>query len=250
MRTVRLLFGVCLIALVSMNMANAESLYVDTFQSNTPGASPGAPEIGSRSFGGTGTHVVVDMGGGDLRLRSTDNSTSNGLLIEFFPTSAPEIGSVSYDFRIDSGDIGFSLNPFAQELVFNPGGTNVDLYWSGFDHFLYLRQSVDGVSSAPVKTTFTWAFDTDYHVLWGFNGAFDTFSLAVNGTSIVSGASFGGNINRFVELASVSNFPILGSQVIDNVRINASPVPEPGTLILLSSGILGLVGVVKKRRAA
>jgi hypothetical protein len=35
---------------------------------------------------------------------------------------------------------------------------------------------------------------------------------------------------------------------IDNVRVNANPVPEPSTVILISTGMLGLIAVKRKNR--
>ena len=88
-----------------------------------------------------------------------------------------------------------------------------------------------------------------------FVGGVDAFDYTVNGTSNANGdgsAAFigvgdvtGANITKIV-LSSVDQF---GNNdfAINDVSLTSSTVPEPGSMALLSSGLLGMAGVLRRK---
>src|SRR5207249_2862070 len=110
----------------------------------------------------------------------------NGFAIDAMHTMQPfvPLATVSYDIRIEANSALVGANAFVQEAILDPLGDNLFLFW-GANNQLWLFKSLNGSSFVgPTPTTFGWSFDTDYHVVWEINGATDTSSLSVNGTSL------------------------------------------------------------------
>lgn len=208
----------CVVAgLAALPVVAEEVVLLDTFQDDTPGAPPNGPEIGTYSQM-TGTHVVVNVGGGDLRLESTDSSTSTGFVLVWQPTSSPQQAAVEYDYRIYANSNPAGLNAFGQELILLPGGLNIDLWWSD-DHLLHVRIYRPSGGSTTLTTTYSWAFDTDYHVTFTLDAATDLFSLKVNGTFVLLDEPLGYDLLNLQRLATYSNYSTTGSVLTNDVTI-------------------------------
>ena len=215
--------------------SSAATIFLDTYQTNPVGT----PDIGSY-FQFDGTHAVVDLGGGDKRMRST-NSSNNGFAVDAQHIMQPfvPLARVSYDIVIESGANLVGSNAFVQDAILDsPGGlgSNLFLYW-GENHKLFVRKStVGGGIGAPVETTFDWAFDQNYHVVWQIDGSNDTASLVVNGIALYTNDPLGDDFSGLQRFAFSSNFATTGSQLLDNLTIT-SAVPEPATSVLFTIGI-------------
>src|SRR5262249_23552969 len=115
---------VCLTVHTMAASSSASTIFLDTYQTNPFGT----PDIGTYQQI-TGTYAIVDLGGGDKRLRST--ATANGFALvaqHTMPPFAP-LATVSYDFRIEGNSVLIGANAFGQEAILNPLGDNLDLFW-------------------------------------------------------------------------------------------------------------------------
>lgn len=215
------LFG-CILGLAARPAAAQETILRDTFQDDTPGAAPNGPEIGT-SGGSAFKHIVIDDGGGDLRLRSSDQDALGGFVYYWNPIHGAEQVAVEYDYRIESGSTPSGANAFIQELMLVPAGLNLDLWW-GDDHLLRVQvYRPSGNDTLP--TTFAWSADTDYHVVWMLDAAADTFALKVNGTAVFFNEPIGYNLQRISSLYAFSNYPTKGDQVMDEIIITDLDAP-------------------------
>jgi hypothetical protein len=232
--------------------ASAAVLLHDFFGDDTAGAAPNGPAIGTAGYGGccgqggaNAAYTVIDSAG-NLKLRIDSpgpaNDPANGSIIEYFPTVQPGAAKVSYEFRVARGGLAqAALNSFAQELVFDPLGLNLELLWSsdGDGHHLWYGISVPGQGTFTLTDTgFVYALDTAYAIEWLIDANTDRFSLSADGTALASNVPFGADGTSLRELAFVNNFATTGTQVIDNVLIEA--VPEPSTAALAALGLIGL----------
>jgi len=69
--------------------------------------------------------------------------------------------------------------------------------------------------------------------------------LAPSDTPTFLASGFGGLVDR-VEIDT----PAADFWVMDNVTFNGTEVPEPGTMALLATGLVGLAGAARRRRIA
>jgi hypothetical protein len=124
-------------------------------------------------------------------------------------------------------------------------GTVVD------SHMIFLNQQ-DGVPGT-LSHIVTWTFSgTILGVMSQTNGGLEALSTPILGLPGTTYATFG---NRGLE--SNDDYTVLGNQITLDLRVTqpgdwvrvvtASPVPEPGTLLLIGSGLAGLA--LRRRRA-
>ena len=227
--------------------SEAEVLLRDFFTDDTAGAVPNGAEVGSASYGGGAnvTYTVADVGG-NLKLRVNSpgpaNDTANGSLIDYLPTTQPDVAQVSYEFLVAREGLSQEgLNAFGQELVFDPLGLNLVLFWSSDadGHHLWYGVSIPGQGTFTLTDTgFVYSLETPYAVKWLINTNNDRFSLSVDGTSLATDVAFGADGDSLRELAFVNDFATVGTQQIDNVLIETAPLPS--TLALLGIGLAGL----------
>ncbi len=115
--------------------------------------------------------------------------------------------------------------------------------------FLNQQDGVPGTLSHIV----TWTFSgTILGVMSQTNGGLEALSTPILGLPGTTYATFG---NRGLE--SNDDYTVLGNQITLDLRVTqpgdwvrvvtASPVPEPGTLLLIGSGLAGLA--LRRRRA-
>jgi len=73
-------------------------------------------------------------------------------------------------------------------------------------------------------------------------GSFQDFSISFNADDIID------NDTVFAGDSMAVRITLQEQTYVDNVRIDASPVPEPSTMVLLTSGVLGLLADAWRRR--
>lgn len=202
--------------------AFGDVVLLDTFEDDTPGNPPNGPEIGIYAQI-TGDHYVFDDGG-NLKLRQSSQSTSSGAVIVWEPTTGPEQMTFEYDFRIEGNTNPVGANAVYQSLTLRPLGLNLWVEW-GNDFLVRVYITYPGGGSNMLTSGFSWAFDTDYHVIVRTDAATDTFDLIISGTPVWVDEPIGDDLEWLWRVNTGINFPTTGSVVIDNVTMNDTTDP-------------------------
>jgi hypothetical protein len=92
----------------------------------------------------------------------------------------------------------------------------------------------------------TSVLDIEYSLDGTVYTALPSIVLTVNDTPYVLDLFAGGSDTMFVKFTFTGANPA-GQPLIDNVALEATIVPEPGTLLLVGSGLAGLVGFGRRR---
>ncbi len=145
---------------------------LDTFDDDTAGFPPNGPEIGTASYGGSAGHKVVDYSG-DLRLYSADSDPFGGISISYVPTVSSDVVEVRYQILIESGGSLVGQNAFTQQMILEPGGTNIHMDWTNSHEWVF-RINIPGPDPNSINTGLTWVEDTYYIINWYIDTVNDT----------------------------------------------------------------------------
>jgi hypothetical protein len=208
------------VILLLCNPGLSLGLYLlDTFDDDTPLSPPNGPEIGTAIYGGSATHTVRDYSG-DLRLHSTDSDPNGGISISYIPFASPDVVEVKYQIRIESGGSLTGQNAFTQQMILQPGGTNIYMDWTNTHEWAF-RISVPGPDPPTINTGLTWVEDISYVINWYIDTVNDTVRVVMfdGMAGILGTTSISYNATGFSHMAFSSNYNTTGSQRIDDVTI-------------------------------
>jgi hypothetical protein len=128
----------------------------------------------------------------------------------------------------------------------DPGGGGPANFGPGFDIELYSTGVLRYWSSASVEETVPGTFATDtwipVHIVADF--AAHTFDATVGAVSVTGATFYTATNPNFFERLQVSGGG--GEGYYDNVSITYAGVPEPSTLLLMATSVLGLVYLRRK----
>jgi hypothetical protein len=163
----------------------------------------------------------------------------------------------------DFGSIQFIIRPVksgAVYLTFPDYPTDAPFYTSNYLHLQQDRNFPVGFNIdrfIRFDRRFTTSFAADFGTFFGRPTDLSLTFLFADGTTATEAVSLGGGAQSFLGFVSDTPFRqiLLESSdsflTLDNVGYNSVfPVPEPGTALLVASGIAALAARMRRRRSA
>jgi len=183
------------------------------------------------------------------------------------PAQADSVGTLTLT-GCGGGDLGcpnatysFSISSTSATLTIHITGavtTGVNNQITGVNLGFSPSGTVSGLS-LPVHPSGTWTFATGSLSNSGCganSGAFVCASSSTGGVTIVQGGTYtwtwnytlAGSIFGADQVHIGANYDPHNGLIVS--QTGATPIPEPGTLALFGSGLLGIAGIIRRRLSA
>ena len=257
-----ILIVACVVSFAFCGMANAETLFLDNFQSDTAGTAAttddldpviGAGDIGISWKFTTPEPAVTDfqvlnnqdvtgtIAGSDnyLKVTNAGGASANvwAELSDASMTTGKSLVQTDFDLYLpaNAGEGNFVLCAFETTGYAN----------RGFN--VYINQADGSVNyyngAAFGATGLTVGLDQWVHMTIAADMAAKKFDITVDGTNTFTGADMlvtGGTVGALNVNAKLA--------YIDNLQVFETAVPEPSTCFLLGMGLLAILAGVRRRR--
>lgn len=135
--------------------------------------------------------------------------------------------------------------------VFAPGTYTFDTTLGGGNNETGIQTLAVGAGQLGAHMLFDWngSFNMDISILWAANGVFGNTAAqqTLTGTAVWNAVSMDGDGDGIPGIAMNTGSPL--SSYMANFNLNGiTPVPLPGAVWLLGSGLLGILGAVRRRK--
>jgi len=220
--------------------AHASSLVMNgSFESTTNGAGQLGYNTNATGWTTTGYNFLYTPGTADTNsaavgqyginpLWGPGNGSNNGL-----PASSPDGGNfIAGDGDYDTGPISQTINGLTVGDTYN-----VSFYWAASQQYGYYGATQQyWAVSLGAQTIDTPTYDLSSQGFSGWMYQTDTFT-ATSSSEVLSFLAYG-------------NVPVPPFALLDGVTMNdsSSPVPEPGTLPLLFTGLMSGLGILRSKK--
>lgn len=197
--------------------------------------------------------TMLDNGGGFVGGSNNVSMTWDGTV---FTSSSDYTGpGGATNMTLASPDTFFGLNWTAHSIqVFAPGTYSFDVTTGGGNAETGTQTLVVGAGQLGAHMLFNWGSSSniDVSVLWNADGMFgnNAGQRTLTGTTIWDSVSIDGNGDGVPGISMAGGGPFQNFNANFNLQgITPSAVPVPAAVWLLGSGLLGLVGVARRKNA-